>query len=55
MACAIKAKVVDARVSMFTFAACKTMYGGKLIGVGDAIFVFASENDGGQGLVARGI
>jgi hypothetical protein len=55
MAYAIKAKVVDARARMFTFAACKTMYGGKLIAAGDAIFVFASENDGGQGLVARGI
>ncbi len=31
------------------------MYGGKLIAEGDAAFVFASENEGGQGLIARGI
>ena len=52
---AIKAKVVDARTRMFTFTACKTMYGGKHIAAGDAVFVFASENDGGEGLIARGI
>src|SRR5262249_5335268 len=33
----------------------KTMYGGKLIAEGDAIFMFASENEGGQGLIARGV
>ena len=32
----------------------KTMYGGKHIAVGDTIFVFASENEGGSGLIARG-
>ena len=31
------------------------MYGGKHIVVGDTIFVFASENEGGHGLLARGI
>jgi hypothetical protein len=31
------------------------MYGGKKIAVGDAIFVFASENEGGRGLIARGV
>jgi len=31
------------------------MYGGKLIAAGDTVFVFASENTGGQGLIARGI
>lgn len=31
------------------------MYGGKHIAEGDTIFIFASENDGGQGLIARGI
>jgi hypothetical protein len=51
----IKAKVVNARARMFTFTACKTMYGGKHIAAGDTVFVFASENDGGQGLIARGI
>jgi hypothetical protein len=31
------------------------MYGGKRIAEGDAVFVFASENEGGQGLIARGV
>jgi len=31
------------------------MYGGKHIAEGDTVFVFASENEGGHGLVARGI
>ena len=31
------------------------MYGGKHIAKGDMIFVFASENEGGPGLVASGI
>jgi hypothetical protein len=31
------------------------MYGGKKIAEGDIIFVFASENEGGQGLIARGV
>jgi hypothetical protein len=31
------------------------MYGGKHIAEGDTIYVFASENEGGRGLVARGI
>ena len=31
------------------------MYGGKLIAEGDTGFGFASENEGGQGLIARGI
>ncbi|MFA5955966.1 hypothetical protein [Hyphomicrobium sp.] len=55
MAFAIKAEVRDARAKTFSFTAQKTMYGGKLIGAGDTIFVFASENEGGQGLIARGI
>jgi hypothetical protein len=55
MAYAIKAEVVDPRARMFTFTAYKTMYGGKLIAEGDTVFVFASENEGGQGLIARGI
>jgi hypothetical protein len=52
---AIKAEVVDLRARTFTFSAQKTMYGGKLITKGDTIFVFASENEGGQGLIARGV
>jgi hypothetical protein len=55
MVYAIKAEVVDPRARTFTFTAQKTMYGGKLIAEGDAVFVFASENEGGQGLIARGI
>ena len=55
MAFAIKAEVVDPRAGTFVFTAQKTMYGGKLISEGDTIFVFASENEGGQGLVARGV
>ena len=31
------------------------MYGGKHIAKGDTIFIFASENEGGEGLIARGI
>jgi hypothetical protein len=55
MAYAIKAEVVDPRAKTLTFTAHKTMYGGKLIAEGDTVFVFASENEGGQGLIARGI
>ena len=54
MAFAIKAKVRDGRAKTFTFSAQKTMYGGKRIREGDSVFVFASENDGGEGLIARG-
>ena len=31
------------------------MYGGKHIAKGDTVFVFASEKEGGQGLIARGV
>jgi hypothetical protein len=55
MVYAIKAKVVDPRARTFAFIAQKTMYGGKRITEGDTIFVFASEKEGGQGLIARGI
>jgi hypothetical protein len=55
MAFAIKAEVRDPRARTFVFTAQKTMYGGKHIAEGDTIFVFASENEGGRGLVARGI
>lgn len=51
---AIKAGIRDPRAKTLVFAAQKTMYGGKLIAKGDAVFVFASENDGGQGLISRG-
>jgi hypothetical protein len=55
MAFAIKAEVGDPRARTFTFIAQKTMYGGKHIAAGDTIFVFASEDEGGQGLIARGV
>src|SRR5947208_707166 len=55
MAFAIKAEVRDPRAKTFAFIAQKTMYGGKHIAEGDTVFVFASENEGGQGLIARGI
>ena len=56
MAFAIKAEVRDARAKAFAFTAQKTMYGGsKRIAEGDTVFVFASENEGGQGLIARGV
>ena len=52
---AIKAEVSDPLAATFVFAAAKTMYGGKEIAENDVVFVFASENEGGQGLVARGV
>lgn len=52
---AIKAEVSDPQAKTFTFTAQKTMYGGKHIAKGDTIFVFASENEGGTGLIATGI
>jgi hypothetical protein len=55
MAFAIKAEVRDPRAKTFALTAQKTMYGGKHIAEGDTVFVFASENEGGQGLIARGV
>ena len=55
MTYAIKAEVSDPRAVTFAFRAQKTMYGGKAIAEGDTIFVFASENEGGPGLIARGV
>jgi hypothetical protein len=55
MTFAIKAKVTDLLAETFAFSAQKTMYGGKRVAKGDAIFVFASENEGGPGLIASGI
>jgi hypothetical protein len=51
----IKAEIRDMTAPTFTFAAQKTMYGGKQVSVGDEIFLFASENEGGVGLVGAGI
>ncbi len=52
---AIKAEVADPRAATFAFRAQKTMYGGKYIASGDTVFVFASENEGGPGLIASGV
>ena len=55
MTFAIKAEVSDPSAETFAFNAHKTMYGGKRIAKGDTIFVFASENEGGAGLIAMGV
>jgi hypothetical protein len=55
MAFVIKVEICDIRAASFDFHAQKTMYGGKHVAEGDTVFVFASENEGGPGLVARGI
>jgi hypothetical protein len=52
---AIKAEVSDPLADTFSFSAQKTMYGGKHIDLGDTIFIFASENEGGAGLIAKGV
>lgn len=50
---AIKAHIADPEGLTFDLPAQKTMYGGKHIAVGDVVYLFASENEGGAGLVAR--
>ena len=55
MAFAIKAEVRNPRAKTFAVTPQKTMYGGKHIAAGDTVFVFASEKEGGQGLIARGV
>src|SRR4030095_3624976 len=55
MTFAIKAEVSNPWAETFAFSAQKTMYGGKHIANGDRIFVFASENEGGPGLIASGV
>jgi hypothetical protein len=55
MAFAIKAEIGDPQATTFVFPAQKTMYGGKRIVEGDTVFLFASENEGGRGLIARGV
>jgi hypothetical protein len=52
---AVKAAIRDPGAQTFTFPAQKTMYGGKHVAKGDTVFVFASETDGGHGLIARGV
>lgn len=55
MAFAIKTEISHPKAALFVFKEQKTMYGGKGIAKGDIIFIFASENEGGTGLVAAGI
>jgi hypothetical protein len=55
MTFATKAEVTDPLAKTFAFTAQKTMYGGKHIASGNTIFVFASENEGGPGLIASGV
>lgn len=52
---AIKAEVKNPRAKTFAFSEQKTMYGGKSIAKGDTIFIFASETEGGSGLIASGV
>lgn len=52
---AIKTEIRDPDASVFEFAHQKTMYGGKKIIAGDTIYLFASENEGGAGLIAKGV
>lgn len=52
---AIKVEIADPKAKSWDFARQKTMYGGKQIAAGDAIYLFASENEGGNGLIAKGI
>jgi len=51
----VKAEVADPGAKTFSFKAQKTMYGGKEIAVGDTVYIIASENEGGPGLIAKGI
>ena len=55
MAFAIKAAISDPCAKTFVLTAQKTMYGGKHIAKGDTVFIFASENEGGQGLIAHAL
>jgi len=52
---AIKTEITDLQAGTWTFEAQKTMYDGKRIAAGDVVYVFASENEGGPGLIARGL
>lgn len=55
MTFAIKAAITDPPAQSFACNSQKTMYGGKLIAKADSIFIFASENEGGPGLIASGV
>jgi hypothetical protein len=51
----IKTEITDFTAKSWTFDRHKTMYGGKQISEGDHIYIFASETEGGPGLIASGI
>jgi hypothetical protein len=51
----VKAHIQRPRSKRFVLPAQKTMYGGKHISKGDVVYLFASENEGGVGLIARGV
>ena len=55
MAYAVKVALGEPLGPTLAFAAQKTMYGGRRIAAGDPVYLIASENEGGRGLVARGI
>ncbi len=52
---AIKAEVGDPQLETFTFNAQKTMYGGRHIAQDDTVFIFASGNEDGSGLIASAV
>ena len=51
----VKAALADESAKSFSFRMQKTMYGGKNIHAKDEVFIFSSENEGGNGLIARGV
>ena len=55
MTYAIKVEIRDLRARSFAFNEQKSMYGGKRITEGDVIYIIASENEGGPGLIAKGV
>jgi hypothetical protein len=55
MTFAIKTEIRESGTDVFVFSEQKSMYGGKNVAEGDTIYMFASESEGGHGLVARGV
>jgi hypothetical protein len=51
----IKTEIREPQANLWSFERQKTMYGGKRITKGDTVFIFASENEGGFGLIAKGV
>ena len=51
----IKAEIRGPLPMVFRFDDQKTMYGGKHIAAGDTLYLLASENEGGRGLVASAV